>query len=499
MTQKNHLILGFLLILVILCLGPISTQAHFMLYKERSQIQREGFFYYFYPDGWKIIDRESNMQYEIDSGQYKWNGEFLLISDDRFNPYTHSTFGINQFYHGNYPRTLAVADFIIKNMTEDGFLLYNYPIGYFNINVPWVSGLSQSYAIRCLLRAEEISDNSSYLEAAQKILHSYTYPWEVGGLVFSKENYSREQGGFAYNFGEESAWYLECGTINEEELEFVLNGHIAALFGLWEYSQHPDTPNKTLASTLFDKGLNALINNIHTYEEPFGCSKYSLRIPGKKNYMRKHVYQLEFLFRSTNNPILKYYYDYWKPSYYLNVEYAPNITSLIVYKTDAGINITWETDIPSKAALEWGDGFGFRYNLAYMNSTLSNLGSFFVESLPYDRFRVYFANADNITRIHMGRFSDYIFEEITTQRSTTQTTVTQTNTETSTVQVGITQTTTTQISTEKNTSLLTNKQMTGTNTEISLMTSTNVNSSLISIMILLTLALFSIRRKKERK
>lgn len=123
-----------------------------------------------------------------------------------------------------------------------------------NLKSPWISGLTQSLGISVLLRAYQLVGESAYLAAASAAFRWLATPVSEGGVAAT----------------------VDAGRWLEEYPDpaapsHVLNGHMWALFGIWDYYRVTGSPD---ARELFESGVRALERNIHRYDVG-GWSVYS--------------------------------------------------------------------------------------------------------------------------------------------------------------------------------------------------------------------------------
>jgi hypothetical protein len=80
----------------------------------------------------------------------------------------------------------------------------------------------------------------------------------------------------------------------------VLNGHMYALFGVWEYAL---ATGSDAAVGVFDGGATTIRHEVQRFRVPGGISYYSLRVHAQySSYHCIHVWQLMLLTRMTGDP-----------------------------------------------------------------------------------------------------------------------------------------------------------------------------------------------------
>lgn len=221
------------------------------------------------------------------------------------NPLTISAQGLvyyNQYLKGNDSSKallLNCADWLIDNAIKRNDTLvweYKYAWPTYNITSNFISGMSQSGAIRVLAIAHNLTGEEKYIQTARKGLEVFYYEVDQGGVTY------KDADGWWY---EE---YAQSGSVMEPR---VLNGHMAVLIDLQEYY---NLTGDGRAKELFDLGLSDLKANLNSYDTGV-WSRYDL--VGNNavvKYHEFHLSQLDTLYVTTGDAIIKTYRDSW--SYY---------------------------------------------------------------------------------------------------------------------------------------------------------------------------------------
>ncbi|MCB8999477.1 MAG: hypothetical protein H6540_05340 [Bacteroidales bacterium] len=175
---------------------------------------------------------------------------------------------------------------------------YDWP-GY-KMTSPWRSAMNQGRAIQALLKAFEITGDSSWLMYANKSMNTLYTEVQDGGVTYKDEK---------------GYWYEEYADSGAPQSR-VLNGMIVVLQGLSDYYK---VTGDTSALFLFNKGVEAVKNSISMYDNN-GHSNYDiLKKPAKAWYHNFHVRLLGFLYDETHDPVFKEYQEKWakykEPSY----------------------------------------------------------------------------------------------------------------------------------------------------------------------------------------
>jgi hypothetical protein len=142
-------------------------------------------------------------------------------------------------------RFLEHADALLATQ-QDGRWDWRIDIPTRGLKAPWISGLTQSQGISVLLRAHQLTGEVAYLDAATVALKWLHKPLARGGVAI------RTPAGI---------WYEEYP--NAEQPSHVLNGHIWALFGIWDYFRVTRDPK---AARMFRRGVDLLKTEIANFD-----------------------------------------------------------------------------------------------------------------------------------------------------------------------------------------------------------------------------------------
>jgi len=164
----------------------------------------------------------------------------------------------------------------------DEYILYPYKFNFriHNssnniINANWYSGLAQGLALMAYVRYE----NGKYKKMCDKILNSFE----------SDEICEKTENGFHY-----MEYPHHCDA---------LNGHIYALYGIYEYWHKYQTSQSEF---LFKEGVKWVKNNLYHYRNKgnvsFYCKDHKVlcdKVDGK--YHKVHIEQLKYLYEITGD------------------------------------------------------------------------------------------------------------------------------------------------------------------------------------------------------
>ncbi len=189
------------------------------------------------------------------------------------------------------------VDWLVNNQ-RDGKWEYNFEWKPYLLKYPWISAMSQGQGISALLRAYQLTGEERYLEVASAAMRILETPIEEGGVADSSGN---------------GIWYEEYPNT---ELIHVMNGHIWALFGIWDYYR---VTRIEKALKLFNEGITVLKENIAKYDTGFWVH-YDLREDSSpdnfyfmdKFYLSFEIAQLDVLYAITSEKIFSFYADKWR-------------------------------------------------------------------------------------------------------------------------------------------------------------------------------------------
>ncbi|MCK4777727.1 MAG: cell wall-binding repeat-containing protein, partial [Actinomycetia bacterium] len=198
-----------------------------------------------------------------------------------YNPVTIAQYALGsyeEYLHGKKEMEkvfLSQARWLKEKINKNGQLLLDFPIPLRNIAAPWMSAMAQGEAISVLIRAYVLTNETSYLEAAQNAF-----------LPFKKELY---KGGVVYKEGD-NLWLEEYP---EDPPTHVFNGFLFSLFGLYDLYRVTLDPEVKM---IFNSAVDTLLRNINLYEKD-GALLYQLNDISYANdfYQILHVEHLKAL------------------------------------------------------------------------------------------------------------------------------------------------------------------------------------------------------------
>jgi hypothetical protein len=192
------------------------------------------------------------------------------------------------------------ANWLIRHaVSRDGALYFPYRFTYplFGdprdlVRPPWVSALPQGTTLAFFIRLFAVTGDQHWRKAADSTFATFVkresskQPWIVPWTVFVDKRHHRR-----YLWFEEDAKHPPAQ---------VLNGHMYALFGVWEYAI---ATGSDAAAEVFDGGATTIRHQVQRFRVRGGISYYSLRVHAQyPSYHCIHVGQLKLLTRMTGDP-----------------------------------------------------------------------------------------------------------------------------------------------------------------------------------------------------
>ena len=186
----------------------------------------------------------------------------------------------------------SLAEWFLLNHV-DGRWEWSIDLPSRDLKAPWISGLTQSQGISVLLREYQLSNDSRYLAVARQALDWLKKPMEGGGLSVKMSK---------------GVFYEEYPSTAKPS--HVLNGHMWALFGIWDFYRVTDD---IVARKMFDDGVLALRTELPKYD--VDCwSVYSQdnqvdTVTGA--YHQFIIEQLRVVYAITSDSIFNVYAEKW--------------------------------------------------------------------------------------------------------------------------------------------------------------------------------------------
>lgn len=218
-----------------------------------------GYYYIIFKED-KINTRGGNKPFKFDEDGVPLIHSYIDVDEDKgyyYYPITIGQYGLSIFHQ--YLRTrdshkkdhfIRIAEWFTNNAVvrnNEAIWLTLVPKPEYKIFQPWKSAFSQSRAISILLRAWQLTSRPEFLDLATRALIPFTKDITDGGVSVDLKS--------GRTFYEE---YVA------EKPTRVLDGHIFALFGVYDYiraiTDEYDRLHAAIAKEIFNNGVNGLIN-----------------------------------------------------------------------------------------------------------------------------------------------------------------------------------------------------------------------------------------------
>jgi heparosan-N-sulfate-glucuronate 5-epimerase len=241
-----------------------------------------------------------------------WMWKYPSIGHSVYNPLLLSSAGLEDYYK-KYENTgdtkskeyfINTANWLVNNAKdkEGG----KYSIWEFDFTWPWYneltppyySGYAQAVGIVVLARAYDLTNNTMYINAANKAFAALLFNYDDGGVTTIED----DKGDLMF--------IHELGKPGFPKT-YILNGQTGALLHIWQFYELTNNP---VAKSVFDKGINYLKHNLWKYDTG-SWSRYDLKPIGQRenlasmDYQKIHVDHLNRLYNITKEPIIKEYAD----------------------------------------------------------------------------------------------------------------------------------------------------------------------------------------------
>ena len=167
---------------------------------------------------------------------------------------------------------------------------YDYPPAA--QRAPWFNAMVQGLAISFYMRLYHVTGHRLHMRAANKVFRSFLRlgqgrkPW------------------IAYADGSRNLW-LEHYPLKRPD--HVLNAHMHAIIGIYEYWQATRSPK---ARRVLNGAITTMRFNLHRYRRPGALSYYGLRIRSvHRKYHNVHVWQIRLLAKISGDPYFDRFYQ----------------------------------------------------------------------------------------------------------------------------------------------------------------------------------------------
>lgn len=185
------------------------------------------------------------------------------------------------------------------SVDESGAMWFGYPFEHrlhrdhaLTMSPPWFSGMAQGQALSLLVRLHEETGDARWAQAAHATFASFAGDQRLGEPHFRLE-------------APNGCLWFEEYVDDDIPPTHVVNGHLYAVFGLYDYAIAFADP---AAVELFDAGASTIRESFNSFRVPgrsslYCATDYCAHTRWKPpNYHRGVVAQLEFLAAMTGDP-----------------------------------------------------------------------------------------------------------------------------------------------------------------------------------------------------
>lgn len=221
-----------------------------------------------------------------------------------YNPITIAQYGL--FLLGLWEKSgdeakkklaLKCGDWLVQNSQfykiDSIVWSYNFDLLFYNRKAPWYSAMAQGEVVSLLLRLNILKKNAKYVETAQKAINVFRKKTKELGLV---------------------EWIDKgCAVFQEYPTNppsHVLNGHIFALLGVWDYARFFQDPEMIELAAC---ALNSIERKWDLWDTGF-WTRYDLFVPHRlasPMYHELHIRQIKVLAELFNKSGLLEIVDRW--------------------------------------------------------------------------------------------------------------------------------------------------------------------------------------------
>ena len=256
--------------------------------------------YYVHMDGKYVRAVESGL---YSTPPFDENGipmvDYKREINKQYNPYSISQFALENWelflQTGNQKHLdtfLKQANWLVENQ-EEGKWYNHFEVKRRGLKNPWVSCIAQGAGISVLLRAWQIKEDEGYLRAAEKAFGIFKIPIDRGGISYKNGT---------------GTWFEEYP--NPSAPSHVMNGHIWALFGIWDMYR---VTHDADALRLFKEGVLALKTDISKYDTGFWVLyDQQFRAFLSSLYINSEINQLKVMHALTEDSIFSDYAKKWE-------------------------------------------------------------------------------------------------------------------------------------------------------------------------------------------
>lgn len=245
-------------------------------------------------------------------GQYDDRGIPLLDYQGQvglqYNPIAIAQYGLGNY--NLYRRTgdaerrekfFKVADWLVANLEQNakGLWVWNHHFDWeyrTSLKAPWYSALAQGQGLSVLVRAHKETNDSRYLEAAEKAYASFLKTPAEGGVTHvDDEGYQ---------------WFEE--TIVDPPTH-ILNGFLWASWGIHDYAVHTGRGD---VLRLFEDAVRTVKDHLPLFDTGYWSlyeqSGTRMKMLASPFYHSLHIVQLRVMALLTRDPVFETFADRWE-------------------------------------------------------------------------------------------------------------------------------------------------------------------------------------------
>ncbi|MBN2093651.1 hypothetical protein JW964_28785, partial [candidate division KSB1 bacterium] len=206
---------------------------------------------------------------------------------------------LNGYYRTKNTTYLLRAKLFAEKLIETGeeidkALYFPYPFNWTHgtdkLFYPWYSGMAQGRVLSVFSRLYFLTGEKKYLNIAQKIFKSFQI------IYCEKDGWKND---FIWTVMIDKNGYFWIEQYPAYWPSHVLNGFIAAIFGLHDYYQ---VSKDESCQQILLASLTTVQNHLDQYRNPGSVSFYCLKFKELfQRYHKTHIEQLQELYKMTND------------------------------------------------------------------------------------------------------------------------------------------------------------------------------------------------------
>ncbi|MCU6480076.1 D-glucuronyl C5-epimerase family protein [Arthrobacter sp. A2-55] len=183
-------------------------------------------------------------------------------------------------------RTIATANYLVANSVkdEDGTTwfpyLFRHDVKDLRMGVPWYSGMAQGMMVSTFVNLFEVTHDTYWKDLATSTVKSFDSAKNQDNRWFTN---------IEQIDGRKFVYYEEYPALQDEHNAHVVNGHIYALYGLYDYYRMTGDKH---ARWLFDVGATSIRDSFGAYRNPGMPSWYAATYFGRKTWGAPGFYHI---------------------------------------------------------------------------------------------------------------------------------------------------------------------------------------------------------------